>query len=64
MLCSLSTLGSSQLSAIHRLEQELGRPVLAFSCHDITPADVTQEELEKIQHLEEKLGLSLVAVKP
>ena len=64
MLCSLSTLGASQLSAIHQLEQELGRPVLAFSCHDIAPADVTQEELEKIQQLEKTLGLSLVAVQP
>ncbi len=64
MLCSLSTkLGSEDLQAINALENELGKPILAFSCRaDLKPADVTGEQLAKIQALEHKLGLSLVAV--
>jgi hypothetical protein len=64
MLCSLSTkLGAEDLQAITALEQELGTPLLAFACWDLNPADVTPDQLAKIQALENKLGLSLVAVK-
>jgi hypothetical protein len=65
MLCSLSTkLGSEDLQAINVLESELGIPILAFSCRaDLKPADVSTEQLAKIQALENKLGLSLVAVR-
>jgi|UniRef100_A0A7C3ZAH7 hypothetical protein len=64
MLCSLSTkLGPEELKAIKALEGELGTPVLAFSCRpDLKPAAVTGDQLNKIQALESKLGLSLVAV--
>jgi hypothetical protein len=65
MLCSLSTkLGSDDLKAIMALENELGTPLLAFSCRsDLKPADVSGDQLAKIKALEGKLGLSLVAVK-
>jgi hypothetical protein len=65
MLCSLSTkLGSEDLMAISALENELGTPLLAFSCRaDLKPADVTGDQLAKIKALEGKLGLSLVAVR-
>jgi hypothetical protein len=65
MLCSLSTkLGSDDLKAIMALENELGTPLLAFSCRpELKPADVTGDQLAKIKALETKLGLSLVAVK-
>jgi hypothetical protein len=65
MLCSLSTkLGSEDLKAINALENELGIPILAFSCRaELKPAEVTADQLIKIQALESKLGLSLVAVK-
>lgn len=64
MLCSLCTkLGDADLQAITALEQELGVPVLAFSCYDLKPAEVTAEQLAKIQALEKKLGLALVAVR-
>ena len=64
MLCSLSTkLGAEDLKAINTLENELGTPLLAFSCRaELKPADVTTEQLAKIQALENHLGLSLVAV--
>ncbi|MBM4289107.1 MAG: hypothetical protein FJ135_13380 [Deltaproteobacteria bacterium] len=64
MLCSLSTrLSSEDLQAITALEKELSTPILAFSCHDLKPADVNAEQLAKIQALENRLGMSLVAVK-
>jgi len=64
MLCSLATkLGPEQLGEISSLEQELGVPVLAFSCHQMEPAEIDGDQVEKIERLEEKLGVALVAVR-
>jgi len=64
MLCSLSTrLGSEDLMAITSLEQELGTPLLAFSYHDLRPAELTAAQLAKVQGLENRLGLAIVAVR-
>jgi hypothetical protein len=62
MMCSLSTLESQELEAIQSLEKEMGRPLLAFSCHDIRTAELEAEQLDKIRDLEAKLGIYLVAV--
>lgn len=63
MLCSLSTkLGDQELNAIKTLEKEVGHSLLAFSCHALKPAEVNTDQLAKIQTLENKLGISLVAV--
>jgi hypothetical protein len=62
MTCSLSKLGEPELKKIHALEGDLNRPLLAFSCYDVKPADVTEEELSRIKELEKQLGLSLLAV--
>ncbi|MBN1628380.1 MAG: hypothetical protein JW990_01330 [Thermoleophilia bacterium] len=63
MLCSLSTrLGETEIHEIAALEKEFGHPLLAFSCHKIDPAKVDDQELKRIQELETKLGVSLVAV--
>jgi hypothetical protein len=64
MLCSLSTkLGSEDLKAISDLEKDLATSLLAFACHQIRTAEVSSEQLAKIQALENRLGISLVAVK-
>ena len=65
MLCSLSTtLGSDDLKAINDLENELGTPLLAFSCQKgYKTAPVTGGQLAKIKVLEQKLGVTLVAVR-
>ena len=65
MLCSLSNqLESEHLKVIKDLEQELGTPLLAFSCQgELKPAEVTGNQLDKIKALEGQLGLSLVAVR-
>lgn len=63
MLCSLSKIESTSLEAIQSLENDLGKTLLAFSCHDLNPAEIKDEELKRINELEKKLGIVLVAVK-
>lgn len=58
MLCSLST----KLGAIKTLEKELGKTLLAFSCYPLKPAEISKDQLAKVQEVEKKLGISLVAV--
>ena len=63
MLCSLSTkLGEKELAEIGAVEQEFGVTMLAFSCHPSDPAAIDDRQLTAIKELEEKLGVSLVAV--
>ena len=63
MLCSISTkVDKGMLEAINALEKDLGHTVLAFSCHQAKPAELSRRELDKIKDLENRLGLSLVAV--
>jgi hypothetical protein len=62
MLCSLSSLKDQDLDKIRSLENELGKTILAFSCHQAAPAALDNSQLSKIQGLEKEMGLSLVAV--
>ncbi|MFZ5451824.1 MAG: hypothetical protein ACOZF2_08150 [Thermodesulfobacteriota bacterium] len=63
MLCSLSpNLGPDALKDINALEQDLGMRLLAFSCYDLKATEITPAQLAKIQDLEKRLGMSLVAV--
>jgi hypothetical protein len=63
MLCSLATkLGEKDLKSIQALEKELGKTLLAFSCHPVNPAEISKEQLATIQKVENQLGVSLVAV--
>jgi hypothetical protein len=64
MLYSLSSLKAKDLKAIRKLEEELGSPLLAFSGVPVGGAKISKEKLQKLQALEEKLGIVLVAVKP
>ena len=38
--------------------------MLAFVCHPLDPATIDKDQLGRINDLEEKLGVSLVAVRP
>jgi len=65
MLYSLSPkLAPDDMKAINALEKDLGLPLLAFSCYDLKATAITPAQLAKIQELENRLGMSLVAVKP
>ena len=62
MMCSLASLEAKNLKAIQSLERDLGKPLLAFSCHDVRAAALKDDQLAKIRKLEAKLGVYLVAV--
>ena len=63
MLCSLATkLDPGQLEEIGALEKDLGVPILAFACHQMDPAAIDGDQVARIEALETKLGVALVAV--
>ena len=64
MLYSLAHLEPNTLKTIQKLEKEIGSPVLALEGVDARTAALPKEDLTKLQDLEERLGVVLVAVKP
>ena len=62
MLCSLSSLEENKLEKVRTLENELGKRLLSFTCHDLAPTELKDDELNKIKTLESELGVALVAV--
>jgi hypothetical protein len=62
MICSLSNLSENDLKEINQLETEIKAPLLAFSCHDVSSAILTDDALVKVEALEKKLGISLLAL--
>jgi len=62
MICNLSKLSENDLKEINQLETEIKTPLLAFSCHDIQSAILTDDALSKVEILEKKLRISLLAV--
>ena len=62
MICSLSSLTEKDLQEINQLEAEINTPLLAFSCYDVKSAVLTDDALDKLENLEKKLGISLLAV--
>lgn len=62
MACTLASLNEEQLKEIRNLEEELGRPLLAFSCVDLRPASLDADSVRRIQKLEGDLGVALLAV--
>jgi len=55
-------LSKGDMDKLHSLEQELGKTILAFSCTESEPAEMSEDGMKKIKELEEKMGVSLVAV--
>ncbi len=64
MICSFLNLSENDLKEINQLETEIKAPLLAFSCHDVSSAILTDDALVKVEGLEKKLGISLLAVNP
>ena len=63
MICSLTNnIDAAVLKTITDLEKDLGKTLLAFSCHALKPSALSADELQKVQDTEKKLGVSLVAV--
>lgn len=64
MLCSLATkLNQGQIEEIESLAQALGTPILAYACHQADAAQIDAAQIERLQDLESKLGVALVAVR-
>ncbi len=62
MICSYAAMDDNKLETLQRVEKEMGQTLLAFSCHEMRPAQLTPEQLERIQALEEDLGVVIVAL--
>ena len=58
-----STLDTSSLRAVQRLESEIGAPVVALTEIPSPPADLDTDAVAKVEALEKELDLVLVAVK-
>ena len=43
MICSLSNLTEKDLRQINQLEEEIRTPLLAFSCHDVQAAILSDD---------------------
>ena len=63
MVCTFSHLSEEQIREIQKLENEVGNPLVAFSCFSIDPAELDSETLKRIRDLEERLGVALLAVR-
>lgn len=63
MFCGYSEkLSKNDLNVLTGLEKEFGKTILAFSCQDMIPAELSKEQLAKITDAEKKLGVVLVAL--
>lgn len=63
MLCSIANnINEETLKTITDLEKEVGKTLLAFQCHDLQPSMLSADQLSKVEEVEKKLGVSLVAV--
>jgi hypothetical protein len=65
MLCSFARIEGEKLEAVRELEKKMGKTLLAFSCAEIRPDTLTEEELALIKDLERRLGegYSILAVR-
>ncbi len=63
MMYNVSSLDHESVDALQALERETGRTLLAFSLLPVVSDDLSEAELAKIQALEQRLGVVLVAVR-
>ena len=63
MIYDLAQLSADQLKALKAFEESTGRTLLAFRSLPAEPDDLDDQEVARIQEMEKKLGLTLVAVR-
>lgn len=63
MLYPIASLDADKITAIQALEQELGAPVVALTEIETGNAELSEENLKKLQDLEAELDLVLLAVR-
>lgn len=64
MLYPIAELEADKLNAVRELEKEIGSPVVALTAVETDTVTLPKEQLEKLQALEDKLNVVLVAVRP
>jgi len=62
MICSYAPMDEKKLDSLQRLEEEMGQTLLAYSCHNMKPAELTPEQVERLKKVEEELGVVIVAL--
>lgn len=62
MMCNYSAINESTLQEINTMEKALGVKLLAFSCFDPEIANLSEEQLQQLKALEDKIGARLVAI--
>lgn len=62
MICSYVKVNEKDIKTLQEVEKEVGQTLLAIDCHDFKPAQLTSEQLERVQALEKELGVVVVAV--
>ncbi len=63
MLYTFAKLDDAQLSAVQQFEQDEGLKVLALTSVETNPDMIDANKLVKLQELEKKLGVCLIAVR-
>ncbi len=64
MLYPLAALEADKLDAVRALEQEIGQPVVALAPVEANTASLPEDQLRKLQELEDELNVVLVALRP
>ncbi len=62
MICAYAGMEGKKLEALQRAEKDMGRTLLAFSCQDVKPASLSEEQVGRIKTLEKELGIVVVAL--
>lgn len=63
MMCTLTPLDAKKEDELKKMEQQMGKTLLAYSCSSTEPAQLSDAELNRLREFEQKLGLVLIAVK-
>jgi hypothetical protein len=63
MLCTFANLDKEKLEAVQSLEKKIGKTLIAFACKEMSATSLEDNELAQIKEVEDKLGLSIVAIK-
>ncbi|MEE2656908.1 MAG: hypothetical protein VX733_00270 [Candidatus Latescibacterota bacterium] len=62
MIFNIAQLDANQLDAVRALEGQTGKTIIALQGIEASMATLTNEELRTLRGVEERLGLTLVAV--
>jgi len=62
MICSYGAVDDKKINELQKVEKEVGQTLLAINCHEFKPAELTPEQLERVQALEKELGVVVIAV--